>query len=160
MKLNLSREPEILDRPVIHYVYHQKTGPFAQSAPLAWAELFPLLASQVSLDQSIGLLGLSGVEKDKKGDAAMIYQAGVGLASKPAKLPANLQYRKIEAGKYARFLLKGPYSQIGDAFSQIFRTLSEKAVPLREEFCVEGYLNDPKSTPEAELLTELLVPVA
>jgi len=31
---------------------------------------------------------------------------------------------------------------------------------LRPEFCIENYLNDPKITPEKELLTELLVPVS
>ena len=159
MKLSLTSKPEIVNRPVIHYVYHQKNGPFAEVAPSAWGEFFPLLGNQLNHDQMVGLLGLSMVDKGKNGEAAGVYQAGAGLASKPATIPKNLLYRKIEAGEYARFLLTSSYSQIGTAFSQIFRTLSENSVPLREDFCVENYLNDPKSTPEEQLLTELLVPI-
>jgi AraC family transcriptional regulator len=160
MKFDLTSEPEIVNRPVVHYLYHQRSGPFAEVGPSTGEEFFPLLANQLNRNQIIGFLGLSLVDKDQKGEAALIYQAGVGLASKPAKLPENLHYKKIEAGKYARFLLTGSYSQIWAAFSQIFRTLSEKSVPLREDYCVENYLNDPKNTPEEQLLTELLVPVA
>jgi len=55
----------------------------------------------------------------------MIYQAGFCVGAKPASIPKGLQYKRIEAGNYARFLLTGPYLQISAAFSQVFRTLSE-----------------------------------
>jgi len=57
-------------------------------------------------------------------------------------------------------LLTGPYSQIWMAFSQIFRTLAEGGVRLREDFCIENYVNDPKVTPEDQLQTEILIPIA
>jgi AraC family transcriptional regulator len=90
----------------------------------------------------------------------MIYEAGLAVASPPEKMPKGLAYKKIKPGNYARFLLTGPYSQIWAAFSQIFKTLGTSEVTLRPEFCIENYLNDPKVTPEKELLTELLVPVS
>jgi len=89
----------------------------------------------------------------------MIYQAGVGLAQEPNKLPDGLHHRVIKAGKYAGFLLIGPYSHIWMAFDRIFKTLSEKRVTLRPEFCIENYLNDPRVTPEDQLQTQLLVPI-
>jgi AraC family transcriptional regulator len=46
------------------------------------------------------------------------------------------------------------------AFDHIFKTLAEKKVELRPEFCIENYLNDPRFTPEEKLETELLVPLA
>lgn len=65
-----------------------------------------------------------------------------------------------ESYSYGRFLLSGPYSDIWMAFDRIFKTLSEERVTLRPEFCIENYLNDPRVTPEDQLQTQLLVPIA
>jgi effector-binding domain-containing protein len=46
------------------------------------------------------------------------------------------------------------------AFDRIFKSLAEQKVELRPEFCIENYLNDPRATPEDQLQTELLVPIA
>jgi AraC family transcriptional regulator len=158
--MNLTENFEIVTRPTIHYVYLEKHGPFAQVAPMAWTELFPTMASQVDQKRITGVLGLSRVDPTKAGDDGLIYQAGVALSEPPSASLKGLQYRKVEGGKYARFLLTGPYSQIGRAFDQIFKKLAEKQVKLREEYCIENYLNDPKVTPEDQLQTELLIPAA
>ena len=34
----------------------------------------------------------------------------------------------------------------------------EKKLPLRDDYFIENYVNDPRTTPEAELITEILVP--
>jgi AraC family transcriptional regulator len=159
MTLNMSLKPEMIARPAVHYIFLQRTGPFAEVAPPTWDELFRLMGGKIAHDQITEFLGLSGIDKSKQGDEAMIYQAGVCLASKPADLPKGLQYKKIDAGRYAQFLLTGPYSQIWIAFSQIFQALSESKVPLREEYCIENYINDPKTTPEDQLQTQILIPV-
>ena len=149
---------ETVSRPLTHYVFMEKRGPFAEVAPPLWNELQPMVPR---LDQSQirEFLGVSGVDKNRAGEDAMIYQAGVSLASEPEKPPAGLQHRVIPSGKYARFVLNGPYTQIWQAFDQVFKTLAEKKVELRPEFCIENYLNDPRATPEDQLLTEILVPV-
>ena len=149
---------ETVTRPLTHYVFMEKRGPFAEVAPPLWTELQPMVPR---LDQSQlrEFLGVSGIDKNRAGEDAMIYQAGVGLASEPKKLPAGLQHRVIPSGKYARFVLTGPYTQIWQAFDRVFKTLAEKKVELRAEFCIENYLNDPRTTPEEALLTEILVPV-
>lgn len=160
MKINLSVKHEVVSRPAFHYVYLQKTGPFAEVGPPAWEEVSRLLGNQIRPDEIQAVLGLSTIDKDKKGGEAMIYQAGFGVAAKPVAIPKGLECKEIGAGKYARFLLTGPYSQISPAFSQAFRALSEDSVSLREDYCVENYLNYPGNTPEDQLLTEILVPVA
>jgi AraC family transcriptional regulator len=71
-----------------------------------------------------------------------------------------MRHRTIERGNYAKFVLVGPYSQIWMAFDKIFKTLAERKVALRPEFCIENYVNDPRVTPEDKLQTELLVPIA
>jgi len=160
MQLNMNSKPETVTRPGAHFVYLQRTGPFAEIAPPAWDEMFRLLAGKITPEQFTELLGVSGIDKTKQSEDSMIYQAGVCLAAKPAEVPKGLQYRALNGGKYAKFLLTGPYSQIWMAFSQIFRTLAEGGVRLREDFCIENYVNDPKVTPEDQLQTEILIPIA
>ena len=157
--VNLTTEFEPIVRPLTHYVFLEKRGPFAEVAPPLWNELMPLL-QRLDQRQVREFLGVSGVDKSRPGEDAMIYQAGVALADRPDDLPAGMQLRSIKSGKYARFLLTGPYTQIWPAFDQIFKTLAEAKVDLRPEFCIENYLNDPIQTPEGQLKTELLIPIA
>ena len=159
MALNMNLKHEVVARPAVHYLYLEKTGPFAEIAPPTWDEMFRCMGARMADPQITEYLGLSGIDKRKPGEEAMIYQAGVGMSGKLADIPKGMQYRHIPEGKYASFLLTGPYTQIWVAFSQIFRTLSESKVPLREEFCIENYINDPKTTPEAELKTQILIPI-
>jgi AraC family transcriptional regulator len=158
--VNLTSNFEIVTRPVTRYIYLERQGPFAEIAPGTWNDMLRVMFSQFDHGQIAEFLGLSTIDKSKLGEEALIYQAGVGLKAAPARAVKGLQYKKISAGKYARFLLKGPYSHVWVAFNEIFKTLSQKEVALRQEFCIENYLNDPKITPEDQLLTELLVPVA
>jgi len=157
--MSLTPNFEAITRPLTHYVFLEKRGPFAEVAPPLWNDLMPLLPP-LNQQQIREYLGVSGIDKSKPGEESMIYQAGVACGEKPEKLFNGLQHRAIKPGKYARFLLTGPYSQIWPAFDRIFQTLADKKVELRPEFCIENYLNDPRCTPEQQLQTELLVPIA
>ena len=157
--LNLTSKFEIVHSPLTHYVYVEKCGPFPEIAPPTWNEMFVLGFGHLPQDRITAFLGLSTIDKSKVGDEAMIYQAGVALSESPSDLPKGLSYKKIKSGSYARFVLTGPYSQIWPAFNFVFKNLAENNVELREDFCIENYLNDPKSTPEDQLLTEILIPM-
>lgn len=156
--MNLSPSFETVNQPATHFIYVEKNGPFAEIAPSAWENLFPRVA-RVEPDLVRGYWGLSTIDKSKTGEEAMIYQAGLALARLPEDVPDGLNAKTIPGGKFARFLLTGPYPHVWPAFDRIFRTLAENRVQLRPEFCIENYLNDPKKTLEADLLTELLVPI-
>jgi AraC family transcriptional regulator len=159
MAMNLTTKLETVTRPLTHFVFLETQGPFPEVAPPLWDRLLPIV-QQLDQQQIREYLGLSGIDKSKAGEESMIYQAGVGLAFEPGKLSDGLRSRVVKSGKYARFSLTGPYTQIWIAFDWIFKTLAENKVALRPEFCIENYLNDPRATPEDQLRTELLVPVA
>jgi hypothetical protein len=36
--------------------------------------------------------------------------------------------------------------------------ISQRKLPLRDDYFLENYVNDPRSTPEDQLITEILVP--
>lgn len=156
---NLSKNYEIVKRPVIHFIYVEKRGPFQEMAQIAWPEMFENVLAKIDQSCIREFLGLSGIDKAHKDEEAQIYSAGLGLSQEPERKLKGSEYRKIPAGNYAKFVLKGSYSQIWPAFREVFKKLAENNVQLREEFCIENYLNDPVRTPEPELVTEILVPV-
>jgi len=103
--------------------------------------------------------GLSKTDESKNGDDRFIYQAGVFLWETPAKVPQGLSLRTTHGGKFARFMLTGSYQQLPEAYPQIFSILEDRKISLSDEFCAEVYLNTPENAAEADLKTEILVPV-
>ncbi len=87
-----------------------------------------------------------------------IYRAGVSLATAPKNSPESLQFEKFKGGKYSRFVLTGPYSLLPEACGRVFEIVSETKIRLRDDYCIENYVNDPRTTPEQQLVTEILIP--
>lgn len=157
--MNLTEKPDLITRPTGHLLYVEKQGVFAEVAIPAWMELFPLLEGKVDRAQIREFLGLSVMNLKGRGESSMFYDAGVAIEAELKSVPKGLLYQKLPAGKYARFVLTGPYHNVWPAFEKIFRILSDSKIELRDGACIENYINDPNITPEEELITELLVPV-
>lgn len=160
MPMNLTLKPEIITRPSIHFLQIEKTGIFKEVAMPTWYELIPIVDLKVDKSKITEYLGFSSMDPNTKDESSMYYAAGVVLSEKPSTVPKGLDYKKIAGGKYAKFTLTGSWTGVWPAFEKIFRALAESKMELREGACIENYLNNPETTPEEELLTELLVPIA
>jgi AraC family transcriptional regulator len=157
--MNLTPKPDFVTRPAMHFVFMQKQGPFAEVAIPAWMDMFRLLENKIEKPEIKEFLGLSIMDLKTKDESSMLYDAGVALEHEPKSVPKGLEHKKIPAGKYARFVLTGPYHQVWPAFEKIFQILGDSKTKLRPGACIENYVNDPNTTPEDQLITELLVPV-
>lgn len=75
-----------------------------------------------------------------------------------AKPEGNIKIRKIPAQEVLYIIHKGPYREVGSAYTALFQHAQEKGyIPL---MCpMEIYLNDPAMVQETELLTELQLPI-
>jgi effector-binding domain-containing protein len=75
-------------------------------------------------------------------------------------LPGNgeLKPGEIPAGKYVTCLYKGPYSQMEQAYNEVFKWLQENGRELTGVY-YEYYYNSPMEVPESELLTKIAIPV-
>lgn len=66
---------------------------------------------------------------------------------------------ELPGGRMARVVHTGPYQECGPTYERLFAWLAENGLeiagPIREV-----YLNDPREVPEAEILTEIFVPLA
>src|SRR5260370_42646073 len=149
-RMKLTQEPQIVTWPETHYVFVEKIGPFQDTAPQAWKEVHPLV-SRISEDNKVtGYMSLYKV-------GPKIYRAGVAVAAEPKNLPENIRYEKFKGGKYSKFVLTGSYANLPQASGRVFEIVAEKKIQMRDDYCIENYTNNPKTTPSAHLVTELLI---
>jgi len=151
--MNLTENPETVSFPETNYVFVEKTGPIPKNAPEAWGEAHKLVPALSEHNKITGYMSLYKMGPE-------VYRAGFALAEPPQKLPQGLGYEKFHGGKYGRFVLTGPYSQLPEASGSAWKAVGEKKLPLRDDYAIENYVNDPRVTPEDELRTEILLPLA
>ena len=74
---------------------------------------------------------------------------------------APLEVRSVVGGDYAVYMHKGPYAELASTFQWLYRVwLPQSGRTRRDEPPIEVYLNDARTTPPAELLTEIRIPLA
>ncbi len=151
--MNLTENPETVIWPETHYVFIEKIGPFMQTAGQAWQTAHSFVPALSQHNQITRYMSLYKV-------GPKIYRAGFGLGAPPVELPEGLSYEQFKGGKYSRFALTGPYSDLPQASGRVFEIVAQKKIPIRDDFYIENYTNDPRTTPEDQLLTEILIPTA
>ena len=151
--MKLTQQPETVTWPEMRYVFIEKIGPFQNTAPQAWQEVHQLVPGISEHNRITGYMSLYKV-------GPKVYRAGVSLAAEPKNLPKNFSYEKVKGGKYSRFVLTGSYANLPAACGRVFEIVAEKKIQMRDDFCIENYANDPRTTPEDQLVTEILIPTA
>ncbi len=72
----------------------------------------------------------------------------------------KIEVHKLAGGRTAVLLHKGPYEQIGRSYDWLYGTwLPQSGEQPADAPLYEEYLNDPQTTPPAELLTEICMPL-
>lgn len=140
--MHFTQAPDIVTCET-HYVFVEKIGPFQSTAPQAWKDLHQLVPSISEHNKITGYMSLYKV-------GPKVYRAGVSLAAGPNDLPEGLQSTKIKGGKYSRFVLTGPYSDLPEACGRVFEIVAETKIGLRDDYCIENYVSDPRTTPEQQ----------
>ncbi|HEY1801170.1 MAG TPA: GyrI-like domain-containing protein [Terriglobales bacterium] len=149
--MKLTQEPEIVTWPEMHYVFVEKVGPFMTSAPEAWQQLHKVTDAIAEHNKITGHTSLYKVEPK-------IYRAGVSVAEEPKNLPAGVVATRFKGGKYSQFLLTGRFADLPDASRRVFEIVAEKKIQLRDDFCIENYVTDPRATPEDQNVIQIAVP--
>ncbi|HTU51317.1 MAG TPA: GyrI-like domain-containing protein [Acidobacteriaceae bacterium] len=149
--MKLTQEPETVTWPEMHYVYVEAVGPFMTSAPEAWGQLHKLTDEIAEHNKITGYTSLYKV-------GPKIYRAGVSVAEEPKDLPDGVRSTRFKGGKYSQFVLTGRFADLPDASRRVFEIVAEKKIPLRDDFCIEHYVTDPRETPEDQNVIEIAVP--
>ena len=138
----------------LHTFLH--SGPVAQ-IPQAWRRLDGWLSAHGLREQVELAAGLCEKPPNEAGD--VVYRAGVLLRDAVAA-PGEVEIVEAPGGRYACHRHVGPYSQIAKAFQQLYREwLPASGHEPDERPALDICRNDPRFTPERELVTDLLAPI-
>lgn len=155
-------QPDIIELPVRHYrgLYGAgfKENSFISLAESLFNEIKTRLA-QENLEKYFSTpIGIS-LESPWQGDqTATRFFAGINGQHLPAELP--LDNYISPAGKWAKFQHIGPYTSMWQTISRIYAGwVIPEGIALKDDAIVQVYLNNPKTTAEAELITELYFPL-
>ncbi len=151
--MNLSEKPTIVHFPETHYIFVDKVGPFQDTARDCWQQIHAAkeqIAASASIKSSFSTYQF---EPD------MLYRAGFALDKKPERMIPGLRYELFSGGRYACFTLKGSYDQLPEACGLVFERAEEQGIEFRDGFFVEHYVNNPETTAEENLITEILLPI-
>lgn len=149
--VRLTEKADTKDWPEMHYVFIERVGSIPQNAGLAWTELHRLRPEIEKHNLVTGYMSLYRMDQN-------VYRAGVRVLEKPQHLPEGLRYEKYAGGKFHRFVLTGPFTQLDPATGLAVQRVREQNLALRDDFNIENYVTDPRVTPEDELITEILFP--
>jgi effector-binding domain-containing protein len=150
--MQLTEKPEILNLPLQHYVYVEKIGPFQETARAAWGEAHSMLKSMSSDLKKIGAMALFRMQPQ------MVYRAGFIFETKPQMMPDGVHYLNLDSGKYSKFTLTGSYMNLPGAWGRTMELVANLGIQTRDGFYIENYVNDPATTPEDKLISELMIP--
>jgi len=83
----------------------------------------------------------------------------VGFPFKGEAMPeGKIKIKKIPAQEVLYTIHKGPYREVGPAYTALYQHAKEKG--YTPSGCpIEIYLNDPTKVPEIQLLTEIQLPI-
>jgi AraC family transcriptional regulator len=142
-----------------------------RAASAAFGELYPAIAGAQALGRARTWLAFSPDDPQGPDDPACRYVAGVlfdealeatpGTATRPdIALRGSLEWWPIASGPAAVFLHRGPYDSLFRAWQAIYRDwLPASGCEPRDAPPFEVMMNDPQTTPAAELLTEIWIPL-
>jgi effector-binding domain-containing protein len=92
-------------------------------------------------------------------DSGFSFQAAVPIAAPPANAPqGDIGVGPAPSGKAFRFVHRGSYDGMENTYEAITNFFEEKNIAPKDMF-IEQYQTDPRSTPEGELVINVLVPV-
>jgi DNA gyrase inhibitor GyrI len=159
MNVNLTKAPEIVQLSKAQLVYLEDRGPFQEIAPKLWHQFWDHAGPILKKEYVDSVVGLSYIDPEVQTNQKFIYQAGAIVHQAPPLVPEPLKVRTFMGGRYARFVLTGPYHQLAFAYPLALQILAEQKIQLRNDYSMEAYLNFPNETPEDQLKTAISIPI-
>lgn len=135
-------------------------GPYNQ-IPLAFERLGQLLGAAASTLRAGGsdLVAIYYDDPDTVPPSELRSDAAV-VVPEDFNLPGGLVEGCLQAGPFACTVHTGPYEHLGDTWARFLgEWLPASGRRLRDEPSYEVYQNDPRTTPKADLRTELCLPL-
>ena len=134
-------------------------GPYNEVGPTC-RRMYTWASSAGILDRATLVMGLGYDNPKTTSPDALRYDFCFTVPAAVQNLPEGIRLDTIPGGRYAVHTLRGSYSGMHDAFQRMLgRWLPASGEEIDDRPCIEIYLNDPSEVTEAELRTELCIPL-
>jgi AraC family transcriptional regulator len=152
------REVVIRDIPVTEIVTVDHIGSYMQIGK-AFDTLMVWLASRNLLSEQLRMVGVYYDDPGIVPEEKLRSKAGVVLL-RSVEVTSPVSLTTIRAGQYAVLRHKGPYSDMRSAYDWLYGNwLMQSGREAADAPIFEEYLNNPKDTAPADLLTEICLPL-
>jgi AraC family transcriptional regulator len=155
-----SMHVEITTYPALRVATVHHVGPYNRIAE-AFSRLGEIAGpAGLYADPAAAMVALYHDDPDSTPAAQLQSDAGLVVSDRTA-LPPSLGETHIPAGRYARTVHRGPYSELGDVWARFMgEWLPASGHRLGDGASYELYLNNPHGIPSSDYLTELRIPLA
>jgi AraC family transcriptional regulator len=152
------RDVEIRDVPAMEVVSIEHIGDYMQIGK-AFDALMSWLAARNLFSADMRMIGIYYDDPGVVAKEQLRAKAGV-LLPRRVEVSPPCDLTPVHGGRYAVLRHKGPYSDMHAAYEWLFgEWLVKSGHEAADAPVFEKYLNDPKHTAPAELLTEIYVPL-
>jgi effector-binding domain-containing protein len=152
-------EPVLKNVPSLRVLSRREKGTYQEVIPRLISELSGIVFSPDSQQTRVRCNGppltIYHDNEHKENDADI--EAAIPISGNITVGP-EYEVKTLDECKVVSYIYKGPYPDVGPAWKVVFEYIDRKGLRVADN-CRELYLNDPKETPETELLTEIQVPV-
>jgi AraC family transcriptional regulator len=152
-------EPTIKERPDTQVAFVRRTGPYVTAAADAWKTLAKFAFWHGLFRKDTEMIGVCHDNPEITAGDQIRYDACISV-KKPVKPKGEVGAATLRGGRFAVFLHHGPYENFNTTYQAIYGDwLPSSGRKLRDEPCLEIYLNNPQRTKPKDLKTEIWVPI-
>lgn len=150
----------VREQPPIRVVYLRHVGPYGSgSIAETWQRLCTWAGPRGLFNGPVRFMGIGHDDPSVTPAAACRYDACI-TAPEHVSGDGDVGVQTIAGGRVAVFTHTGPYEQLPGAYEAIYHQwLPTSGVQLRQAPPVEVYMTGP-DTPDAQKVTEIMLPVA
>jgi len=150
---------EIRTLPPRRVAFVRHVGPYTECAA-AWGKLCASPRIARFFGPNMQMLGACYDDPDVTAADKIRYDACI-VVDEGFEAGDGIDIQEIAGGDYAVCLHEGPYENLHGTYRGLYgQWLPESGREARSNPSIEIYLNDPKSTPPADLRTEIQLPLA
>jgi AraC family transcriptional regulator len=156
---DLNMDVELKTIEPMKIAFARAVGSYGESAGQAWQKICTWAGPRGLLGPKTLMIGMSHDNPDITAADKIRYDACITL-NRDVAPEGEIGVQEIGGGLHAVIIHKGPYEAMSETYNFLYgQWLPKSGYRPRSQAGMEIYRNDPSSTPPAELLTEICVPV-
>lgn len=173
-KEKMMQIPTIVERDTAYVVYRREMGAYEQSSEVAWKMLSEDLnglgaklveediKTEIVLDpKNAELLGICYDDPTTTKEDNIRYEAAIAWKKDEIVFlkKRGFDTKEIPGGRYAVVLYQGGYKKAIESWLGMYAWIEENGYKIRDIPAFEKYLNTPLEVSEADVLTEIYIPI-